>query len=211
MSSNRKEYGVDLRAAKAAKLFHFCARNSDPNVKLSYPATIRAKGYSDQESEDRTLQMQVRRIAENLSPPSSSDPPVAAAAAATALLALAPPLNARKHPLTTISPNSPLAAIEGNGDGDLLAGVKFPSQMQKTRKTAYMAQIERQNDQKMRSVHDQAHARATALVAAERQKGKDDETRLTTSMVIAQVEGEFKERGFTVRLTKPTINRLNAS
>jgi hypothetical protein len=74
-----------------------------------------------------------------------------------------------------------------------------------------MAQIERQNDRKMRSVHNQAHARATDLVAAERQKGEDDETRLTTSMVIAQVKGEFKERGFTVRLTKPTINRQVAA
>ena len=30
MSSNRKAYGIDPRAAKAAKLFHFCARSSDP-------------------------------------------------------------------------------------------------------------------------------------------------------------------------------------
>ncbi len=208
MSSNRKAYGIDPRAAKAAKLFHFCARSSDHDITLSYPAAMRAKGYSDPESKDRTLLMQVRRIAEKLSPPSSSGPPVAAAAAATALLALAaPPTNAKKHPLATISPNIPLAAVGGNGDGDSLASVKFPSPMRKTRKTAHMAQIERQNDRKMRSVSDQAHGRATALVAAERKKGEDDETRLTTNMVIAQVEGEFKERGFTVRLTKPTVNR----
>jgi hypothetical protein len=54
--------------------------------------------------------------------------PVAAAAAATALLSLAAPLNARKHPLATISPNIPLAAGGGNG---------------KTQKTAHMAKIER--------------------------------------------------------------------
>ncbi len=126
MSSNQKEYdGVNLRAMKAATLFHFCARSSNPDIKLSYPAAMRAKGYSDLGSQDLMLLMQVRPIAEKLSPPSSSGPPVAMATAATALLSLAAPLNARKHPLATISPNIPLAAIRGYGDGDSLAGVKF--------------------------------------------------------------------------------------
>jgi hypothetical protein len=135
MSSNQKEYGADLRAAKAAKLFHFCARNFDPDVKLSYSAAIRAKWYSYQESKDQTLQMQIHRIVKKLSPPSSSDPPVAVSAAATALLALAAPLNARKHPFTTISLHIPLAAVDGNWDCDLLNGVKFPSPMQKTQES----------------------------------------------------------------------------
>jgi hypothetical protein len=57
MSSNRKAYGIDPRAAKAAMLFHFCAHSSDPDTNLSYPAAMRAKGYSDPEVYGTTISL----------------------------------------------------------------------------------------------------------------------------------------------------------
>jgi hypothetical protein len=81
----------------------------------------------------------------------------------------------------------------------------LPSPPRKTRKTSHQEQIARQNERKHRVVHAQAHARATILVAEERAKEK--ENRRTTTEVIAQVEGEFRARGYGVILSKPTINR----
>jgi hypothetical protein len=52
----------------------------------------------------------------------------------------------------------------------------------------------------MQSIHGQTHARATTLVAVEREK----ENRHTTNMVITQVEGEFKTCGYLVHLTNIT-------
>ena len=69
-------------------------------------------------------------------------------------------------------------------------------------------QIVRQNKRKHRTVHTQAHARATTLVAEERAKEK--ENRRTTAEVIVQVKGEFRARGFPVTMSKPTINRYVA-
>jgi hypothetical protein len=71
---------------------------------------------------------------------------------------------------------------------------------------SHQKQLQNQNDKKKQSIHDQAHARATTLVVVEREK-EEKENRHTTNMVIAQVEGEFKARGFEVHLTKVTINR----
>jgi hypothetical protein len=89
------------------------------------------------------------------------------------------------------------------------AGVAaLPSPPRKTRKTSHQEQIARQNDRKQKAVHAQAHARATTLVAEERAKEK--ENRHTTAEVIAQVEGEFRARGFPVTMSKPTINRYVA-
>ncbi len=62
---------------------------------------------------------------------------------------------------------------------------------------------------KQQSIHDQAQSRATStLITVEREKEeKEKENCHTSNMVIAQVEGEFKVRGFEVHLTKVTINR----
>ena len=57
-------------------------------------------------------------------------------------------------------------------------------------------------------MHDQAHARATTLVAEERMKPK--ENCRTTAQVIASVEEEFRARGYGVTLSKNTINRYVA-
>jgi len=45
MSSKRKEYKVHDRAKKAALFFLACEAN--PATRLSIPAAVRAKGYSD--------------------------------------------------------------------------------------------------------------------------------------------------------------------
>jgi hypothetical protein len=50
MSSKRKEYKVDDHAKKGALLFLACEAN--PDTRLSNPAAMRAKGYSDVEAVD---------------------------------------------------------------------------------------------------------------------------------------------------------------
>jgi hypothetical protein len=84
----------------------------------------------------------------------------------------------------------------------------LPSPPRKTQKTSHQEQIARQNKRKHRAVHAQAHTHATTLVAEERAKEKGN--RRTTAEVIAQVEGEFRARGFPVTMSKPTINRFVA-
>jgi hypothetical protein len=76
------------------------------------------------------------------------------------------------------------------------------------RKTSHQEQIDKQNETKRKAAHAQAHARATTLVAEERMKPK--ENCRTTVQVIAQVEGEFRARGYGVTLSKNTINRYVA-
>jgi hypothetical protein len=72
MSSKRKEYHVDCGAAKVAKFFLMCKSHINPDIRIKIPAAMMAKGYSDKESKNRTLQMQVRREVEKnrgLEPP----------------------------------------------------------------------------------------------------------------------------------------------
>jgi hypothetical protein len=57
MLSKRKEYHVDCCAAEAAKFF----LHINPDMRMKIPAAMMAKGYSDEESKNRTLQMQVCR------------------------------------------------------------------------------------------------------------------------------------------------------
>ena len=71
------------------------------------------------------------------------------------------------------------------------------------RKTSHQRQIDRQNERKGKDAYALALSRATMLVAAEREQEKENAH--PTATVIAQVEGEFKARGFAVKLTK--INR----
>jgi hypothetical protein len=66
MLSNRKEYHVDCGAAKAAKFFLMCKSHINPDMRIKIPAAMMAKEYSDKESKNRTLQMQVRREVEKI-------------------------------------------------------------------------------------------------------------------------------------------------
>ncbi len=74
-----------------------------------------AKGYSDEESKNRTRQMQVRREVEKirgLDPPCS---PEAVAVAAMALLTLLAHLNMTRVTLAMITPYVPLTLAESAG------------------------------------------------------------------------------------------------
>jgi hypothetical protein len=64
MLSKRKEYHVDCCARKAAKFFLVCESHIDPDMRVKIPAVMMAKRYSNEESKNRTLQMQVCREVE---------------------------------------------------------------------------------------------------------------------------------------------------
>jgi hypothetical protein len=66
MSSKRKEYHVDCGAAKAAKFFSMYKSHIDPDTRIKIPAAMMAKVYSNKESKNRVLQMQVRRELEKI-------------------------------------------------------------------------------------------------------------------------------------------------
>jgi hypothetical protein len=120
--------------------------------------------------------------------------------AASALLTLSTTANVGRLALRTITP-VPAVAVS------ILPAARvanLPSPPRKTQKTLYQEQIAWQNEQKQRAIHAQAHTRVTTLVAKERAKEK--ENRRMTAEVIAQVEGEFRARGFPVTMSKPTIN-----
>ncbi len=46
---------------KAAKFFSMCESHIDPDTRIKIPAAMMAKGYSNKESKNGTLQMQVYR------------------------------------------------------------------------------------------------------------------------------------------------------
>jgi hypothetical protein len=72
------------------------------------------------------------------------------------------------------------------------------------RKTLHQEQIDKQNRDKHKAVHAQAHAQATTLVDKERVKPKD--VHHTTVQVIQQVDGEIRACGYCVKLNKNTTN-----
>jgi hypothetical protein len=81
-------------------------------MRVKIPAAMMAKGYSNEESKNRTLQMQVRREVEKtrgLDPPC---PPEAVVVAGTTLLTLLAPPNMTRVTLTTITPNAPLLSAK---------------------------------------------------------------------------------------------------
>ncbi len=199
MSSKRREYKVDDRAKKLAVFFQ--AYEANPDTRLSIPAAMRAKGYSDVEAVDRVLVQQVRHESQKKTP---KDTPRPEPVAASSLLALSTTENVGRAALATITP-VPVAVFVLPA-----AGVAaLPSPPRKTRKTSHQEQIAQQNERKHRAVHGQAHARATTLVAEETAK-EEKENRRTAAEVIEQVEGEFRARSFPVTLSKLTINRYVA-
>ncbi len=100
---------------KAAKFFLMCESHINPDMRRKIPAEMMAKGYSDEESKNRTLQMQVLREVEKIRGLDPPRPPEAVAAAATALLTLSAPPNATRVTLATITVNAPLALAESAG------------------------------------------------------------------------------------------------
>lgn len=156
--SKRREYHVDLRAKKAATFFVACDANSDTRVRVKIPDAMRAKGYSDSEAADRSLQQQVRREADKIKGEAIPVPPAPAAAAASALMALSATTNVGRPALRTITPVPAAVSVLP------AAGVAaLPSPPRKTRKTSHQEQIARQNERKRRAVQGQAHARRIAI------------------------------------------------
>jgi hypothetical protein len=66
MSSKRKEYHVDCCAVRVAKFFLVCESHIDPDMRVTIPAAMMVKQYSNEESKNRMLQMQVRREVEKI-------------------------------------------------------------------------------------------------------------------------------------------------
>jgi len=198
MSTKRKEYKVDARARKAALFFLACEPNSV--TRLSIPAVMRAKGYSDAEAVDQILVQQVRRESQKNKSKDTSRPESAASSSLLALGTVASAASSRLA-LRTITPNlaaAPVITVAGMNAGIL------PSLERKVRKMSHQEQIGKQNERKRKAVHAQAHARATTLVAEERALPKEDHQ--STAQVIAQVKGEFRARGHGATLNKNTIN-----
>jgi hypothetical protein len=44
MSSERKEYRIDASAKPATKFFLRCKHHPDPNMRVKFPAAMKAKG-----------------------------------------------------------------------------------------------------------------------------------------------------------------------
>ena len=107
--------------------------------------------------------------------------------------------------LPTTVTTTVLASISPEESNDGTPVLSLPSPLKKMRKTSHQHQIDRQNERKGKDAYALALSRATTLIATEREQEKEN-TR-PTATVITQVEGEFKARGFAVKLTKSTVNR----
>lgn len=102
---------------------------------------MRAKGYSDEESKDKTLQMQVRREIEKFKGWDPPRPPEAAAEAATMLLALSAPSNTtNRRAIATITPALPAAASIA-ASAAFLDEILLPWLPRKTKLTSHQKQI----------------------------------------------------------------------
>jgi hypothetical protein len=125
MSLKRKESHVDSRAKNGAIFFVVCEPNPATFVKIS--SAMRAKGYSDKESKDKTMQMQVRREIGKIKGGDPTRPPEAAAEAAKTLLTLSTPSNAtNRRALATITSSLPVAASVA-ASAAFLDGIFLPS------------------------------------------------------------------------------------
>ncbi len=118
MTSKRKEYyHVDCRAAKAAKFFLMCKSHINPDMRIKISAAMMAKCYSNKESKNRMLQMQVRREVGKIRGLDPPHPPEAVAAAATALLTLLAPPMQLESLLQGLLPMLPSLWLNQPGDG----------------------------------------------------------------------------------------------
>ena len=147
----------------------FLACEPNPVTRLSIPAAMRAKGYTDVEAADQILVQQVHRESQKNK---SNDTPHPKSAAASSLLALAMVATAAssRPALRTITPNP--TAVPVTTVGGIHAGI-LPSPKRKVRKTPHQEQIGKQNERKCKVVHAQAHARTTTCVAKERALPKE--------------------------------------
>jgi hypothetical protein len=102
-------------AAKAVKVFLMCKSHINPDMTIKIPAAMMAKGYSDKESKNRMLQMQVLREVEKIRGLDPPRPPEAVAVTAMALLTFLAPQKVTRVNLTTITPDASLALAKMAG------------------------------------------------------------------------------------------------
>ena len=166
-----KKNKVDAWVLKAAKLVVFVATKTDPENNLLILDAIWARKYSDEEAQNRTLQMQVRHLVEHLMnsdvstsastvspvPPAAADPAEASAASSTA----APTKPHAKKPTT----------FQANADApsDLCPLPKI-SPLKTTRKTDTQAQTDSNNKKKIDQLYATSLKRSTTWYAAESKK-----------------------------------------
>ena len=126
MSSKRKEYKVDDCAKKVALFFLACDAN--PVTRVSILAIVRAKGYSNVEASDGTLQMQVCHESQKIK---AKNTPCTKSAAPLLLLTLATAVMVARQAHWAITPNqtAALAVVVGGINAGIL-----PSPERKVRK-----------------------------------------------------------------------------
>ncbi len=95
------------------QFFLMCKSHINPDMRIKIPAAMMAKGYSNKDSKNRT--MQVRREVEKIRGLDPPCPPEAMTMATTALLTLLAPPNVMRVTLATITPDAPLALAESAG------------------------------------------------------------------------------------------------
>jgi hypothetical protein len=156
MSLKRKEYKVGDRVKKAALFFLACEAN--PATRLSIPAAMRAKGYSDANDMDQILIQQVCHESQNNNLVRRQWPRLQCWLCLTRQMRWGRCLRGY-HQLPI--PEAFSVALGG-------AAGNLPTPHRKTRKTCHHEQIKKKNGQKQKPVHAQAHACATTLVAKER-------------------------------------------
>jgi hypothetical protein len=151
MSSKRKGKKEDSRVAKAARFFLACKQNPDPAVKVNILQAMRSWGYSNEETLNRTLQMQVHRAVKALKGEDTAAHPNPATVAATALLALSGgamnPVrgvlsNITKIPAAAASIIAAAATAARGGRTDILSPLTgLLSPLKETLQTSHQAQV----------------------------------------------------------------------
>ena len=153
---------LNRRLKRAAKLLSSVSED----VKLKVPEAMRAKGYSDSEARDRSLQQQVRRLAKKLKSETIPIPP-------SNTLASSNDTNPTKH-----TDNSIPTSIKRNSDQDLTSNISEPQltpppKFKQIQKTSVQAQQCRVNKLKLMKYNSKAHKQATTWYSKEVQKGKE--------------------------------------
>jgi hypothetical protein len=223
MSSKRKGEKEDSRIAKATHFFLACKQNPASAIQVNILQAMRSWGYSNEETLNRTLQMQVRRAVKALKGEDiAAHPPAAnpATATATALLALSGGamnpvrgvlLNITNIPTAAASIIAVAATAARGGMIDNLSPLTgLPSPIKETHQTSHQAQVDKTNMRKNKDAYNLAFPLSTKIVAEERKKGEGGIQQTTQEVIDQVVEGEFAARGFPLILHRSTINKYVA-
>ncbi len=194
MSLKRKEYKVNEPTKKVTHFFLVCKTNPPTSIRLLIPATMRARGYSDDKAADQILVQQMHCESQKNK---VKNTPCAKTVAAAAMLILSNTTNVVRLLLAMITPIMATSSVA-------LGGI-LPPPPRKMRKTSYQEQINHQNKQKRKVVYNQAHTHTTTLVT-KMERLKEKENQRTAAQAIKQVEGELRMHGYSILLSTTTIN-----